>query len=43
MSIVHLPATDIITDREQKFHDLRKLFLGLSATATCHASAEGAA
>jgi hypothetical protein len=26
MSIVHLPATNIITDREQKFHDQQKLF-----------------
>jgi hypothetical protein len=28
MSIVHLPAKNIITDREQKFHDQRKLFFG---------------
>jgi hypothetical protein len=26
MSIVHLPAKNIIADREQKFHDHRKLF-----------------
>jgi hypothetical protein len=43
MSIVHLPATNIITDREQKFHDRQKLFFWTVGYRNLHALAERAA